>query len=112
MSGIVGGVFHHVGAQGCRHQVRSWTGIGRTQSTQKCAEYYHYVRILDEIDNRWPHAKKSDTYVKERPYERNPRADIKVPRLVQASQYIRHYRRAQHRASQSEYDKGEEDENG
>jgi len=55
-------------------------------------KYYHGVRILDEIDNRWPHAKKSNAYMKECPYERNPRADIKAPRLVQANQYIRQYR--------------------
>ena len=56
-----------------------------------CKEYYHGVRMLDEIDNRWPHAarrnisrppfggtfadpspEKSNAYMKERPYERNP----------------------------------------
>lgn len=40
------------------------------------------------------------------------RADVKVPRFIQANQYVRQYRRAQYRTGQSEHDEGEKNEEG
>jgi len=66
--------------------------VGDAIDSEIRKKYYYDVRTLDEIDNRWPHAEKSNAHMKECPYERNPRADVKAPRLVQANQYIRQHR--------------------
>ena len=48
---------HRPRARHVRHQFRSWVGIGAVESIIKyVAEYYHDDRILDEVDDRWPHA--------------------------------------------------------
>ena len=110
-------------------------------SGDACSSILSHVRVLDEIDNRWPHAAKeisahdlqkygcwahprnpthtlrnahmngihlsSANTVSQRIEEkkRDERAHVKAPRLVQADQYIRQYRRTQYRTSQPEHDK-------